>query len=277
MTGRGGGGGGSTLRSGVLLAGLYALVVVATALTTGQPVRPLFDGIGGSTPYKWVRAPWYVGTTNMKPGPSSTDIPFENGTSPLIGVNSDDAQIILNLPRGALPARPGETAVRASFTPLDAKKLAKPPGGMRPDGNAYRVDMTYQPSGLPVGQTTTSGNVIMVVPDEAEKMLFSPDGKSWDELPSQMLGDPNTVGSAFNRPGYYLVGTTLPEFVNPNPDDGRKRVIGIVMVVGALALLLGYVLPTILRRSRAAQAAGSPAGPSSAGRTRQVRRKDRSP
>ena len=118
--------------------------------------------------------------------------------------------------------------------------------------------MTYQPSGQPVGQVTTSGNVIMVVPDEAQKMLFSLDGKSWDELPTQMLGDPNTVGSAFNRPGYYLVGTTLPEFVNPNQEDGKKRVLGTVMVVGALALLLGYVLPTILRRSRAAQGQAQP-------------------
>jgi hypothetical protein len=97
----------------------------------------------------------------------------------------------------------------------------------------------------------------MVVPDEAEKMLFSLDGKSWEELPTQLLGDPNTVGSAFNTPGYYLVGTTLPEFVNPNKDDGSKRVLGIAMIVGALALLLGFVLPAILRRSRAAQAAGT--------------------
>lgn len=268
MTGRG-------RRVGVLLAGLYALAVVATGLITDHPVRPLFDAIGGSTPYKWVKAPWYVGSTNIKPGPSSTDIGFENGTSPLIGVNSEDAQIILNLPQGALPARDGDPAVRASFTPLDPKKLANPPGGMRSNGNAYRVEMTYQPSGQPVGQTATSGNVIMVVPDEAEKMLFSLDGKSWDELPTQLLGDPNTVGSAFNRPGYYLVGTTLPEFVNPNQEDDKKRVIGIVMVVGALALLLGYVLPTILRRSRAAQATGPARAAPGTGRTRQVRRRDR--
>jgi hypothetical protein len=95
----------------------------------------------------------------------------------------------------------------------------------------------------------------MVVPDEAEKLLFSPDGKSWSELPTHQLGDPQTVGSAFNTPGYYLVGTSLPEFTNPNQESGTKRTVGIVMVVVAVALLLGYVLPTILRRSRAAQAA----------------------
>jgi hypothetical protein len=264
------------LGGGLLLAALYAVVVLATGLTAGHPVRPLFDGIGTSLPYKWVKPPWYVGSTNIKPEPSHTEIAFEDGTSPLIGVNSGDAQVILNLPRGALPAHEGDSAVRVSFTPLDPKKLAKPPAPVRPDGNAYRVDMTYQPSGQVVRQTTTSGNVIMVVPDEAQKMLFSLDGKSWDELPTHMLGDPNTVGSAFNKPGYYLVGTALPEFANPNKGKGTKRTVGTVLVVVALAVLLGYVLPTILRRSRAAQATGNgPAAGAGRAPTRTVRRRKR--
>ena len=241
------------LLTGAALAALYAAVLVATGLTTGHPVRPLFDGAGGAVPYKWMKAPWYVASTNIKPRASHQDIPFESGTSPLIGVTSEDAQVILNLPQGALPSRDGDTALRASFTPLDPKKLAKPPGGMRANGNAYRVEMAYQPSGVPLGRLATSGNVVMVVPDEAEKMLFSEDGTSWTELPTQLLGDPTTVGSAFNTPGYYLVGTTLPEFADPNRGNGTKKTVGIVMVVVALVMLLGYVLPTILRHSRQAQ------------------------
>jgi hypothetical protein len=266
------------LGTGVLLAGLYAVAVLATGLITGHPVRPLFDGAGTSTPYKWVTPPWYVGSANIKPGPSHQDITFDNGSSPLIGVNSEDSQIILNLPQGALPAHAGDTSIRASFTPLDPKKLATPGPGVRPDGNAYRVDMTYQPSGGPVGQTTTSGNVIMVVPDEAKDILYSVDGKSWAPLPTHILGDPNTVGSAFNKPGYYLVDTELSEFTNPNKGNGTRRVVGIVLVVVALALLLGYLLPTVLRRSRSAQAAQAGKGRTGKGRTgkaptRQVRRR----
>ncbi len=265
----------SRFRAGFLLAALYAVVVLATSLTTGHPVRPLFDGVGTSTPYKWVTPPWYVGSANIKPGPSHQDITFENGTSPLTGVNSEDSQIILNLPQGALPAHAGDTSIQASFTPLDAKKLAKPGPGVRPDGNAYRVDMAYQPSGEPVRQTTTSGNVIMIVPDEAKEMLYSVDGKSWDPLPTHVLGDPNTVGSAFNKPGYYLVDTELPEFTNPNKGQGTKRTVGIVLVVVAVALLLGFVLPSALRRSRSAQAAQAGKGRTRAGKgpTRQVRRR----
>jgi hypothetical protein len=260
-----------SVRAGVGLAALYAAVVVATGLLAGHPVRPLFDGAGATTPYRWIKPPWYVGSANIKPQAGHTDIAFDNGASPLIGVNSPDSQIILNLPRGALPPHGADTAVRANFTPLDPKKLARPPAGMRADGNAYRVEMTYLPSGQPVPTTTQSGNVIMVVPDEAEKMLYSVDGKSWDELPTHMLGDPTTVGSAFNKAGYYLVGTTLPEFKNPNQGNNTKRVAGIVLVVVAAALLLGYVVPTMLRRSRAAQAPPAGRGP-----TRTVKRRRRS-
>ena len=242
-------------RVGGALVALYVAVVVGTHLTTGPPVRPLFDGAAGSTPYKWVKPPWYVGSVNIEPKASSSDIAFENGVSPLIGVTSDDAQMILNLPQGALPPKEGATGVRATFTPLDPKKLSKLPSPLRPNGNAYRVEMAYQPSGEPVRQTATSGNVIMVVPDEAEEMLYSVDGKSWAELPTHRLGDPTTVGSAFNKPGYYLVGTALPEFADPNKGSGTKKTVGTVMIVVALALLLGYILPSLLRRSRAAQEA----------------------
>ena len=266
------------LRVGAALAVLYAAVVVATSLTTGHPVRPLLDGAGTATPYRWVKPPWYVGSANIKTGPSHQDIAFENGASPLIGVTSEDAQMILNLPQGALPPRDGASAVRASFTPLDPKKLARLPGGLRANGNAYRVEMAYEPSAEPLRALTTSGNVVMVVPEEAEKLLFSADGKTWSELPTHQLGDPMTVGSAFNTPGYYVVGTSLPEFANPDQGSGTKRTVGIVMVVVALALLMGFVLPTILRRSRAAQAAQGQAARGGRGRTttkRPVKRRRR--
>lgn len=260
-------------RAGVVLVALYAAVVVVTNLTTDLPVRPLFDGAGSATPYKWVKPPWYVGSANIAPKASSSEIPFENGVWPLTGVTSDDAQLILNLPQGALPAKEGATGVRATFTPLDPKKLGKLPPPLRPNGNAYRVEMAYQPSGEPVRQTTTSGNVIMVVPDDAEEILYSVDGTSWDELPTHRLGDPTTVGSAFNKPGYYLVGTALPEFPNPNKGSGTKKTVGTVMIVAAVALLLGYVLPFLLRRSRAAQEAEQSRSRTPA--TRQVKRRKR--
>ena len=291
------------LRAGVALAGLYAAAVLATGLLTGHPARPLFDGASTNTPYQWVKPPWYVGSVNVKPTVSHTDIAFANGVSPLTGVNSADAQIILNLPQGSLPSHAGDTAVRATFTPLDPKKLAKPPGDMLAEACKRRAIKRFifasscsiydrglmaedivQDEESPVDPRAAYA----VSKHEAEKILFSLDGKSWDELPTHLLGDPNTVGSAFNKPGYYLVGTALPEFTNPNKGNSTKRVAGIVLVVVAVALLLGYVVPNALRRSRAAQSAGRggtrrpgsaktgrSAGAAGRGRTRQVRRQKR--
>ena len=68
----------------------------------------------------------------------------------------------------------------------------------------------------------------------------------------------------------------LPEFTNPNKESSSKRTVGIVMVVAAAALLLGYVLPAILRRSRAAQATqAAQATRARATAKRQVKRRKR--
>ncbi|MGH7255044.1 MAG: hypothetical protein ACREI3_04635 [Nitrospirales bacterium] len=260
-------------RTGLGLAALYGVTVVATGLWTGHPVRPLFDGIGASTPYKWVRPPWYVGAANIKPERSHTDIPFENGASSLVGLTSQDGQVVLNLPAGAMPPAGGASAVRVSFEPIDPKKLAKPPAGTRPDGNAYRLGMTYLPSQQPLEQTAAPGNVIVVVPEEADKILYSPDGEAWEPMPTQVLGDPTTVGTIFSRGGYYTVSTSLPQFEDPDKGKRTKRIIGISMTVASLALLFGYVAPTVLRRSRAEQAAGKRGGAGRRRRTRTVRRR----
>ena len=102
------------VRVGILLAAAYVAVLVVTGV--GHPVRPLYDGAGFSVPYRWVKAPWYVGSYNVKPKELVTVIPFEDGVSALTGVSSEDSQLILNLPKGAIPARAGATGVLASIT-----------------------------------------------------------------------------------------------------------------------------------------------------------------
>jgi hypothetical protein len=260
-------GGPKAFRTGIALVGLYAAVVAVTGLASDHPVHPLLDGVGNTTPYRWVRPPWYVGSANVKPEPSHTDITFENGTSPLIGVTSQDAQLVLNLPKGALPPHPGDTAVRADITPLDPKKLGKTPAKLRPDGNAYKLEMTYEPSKQPLTTTTVPGNIVLIVPAAADTILYSRDGNEWDMVPTQMLGDRRsplgvatlarmTVGTSFTKTGYYLVGTSLPDFTNPN--KGKNTTVGWVLIGLALLLLVGYAVPGVLRKARAEVATARP-------------------
>jgi hypothetical protein len=248
--------------TGIALVGLYAAVVVVTGLASGHPVHPLLDGIGNTTPYRWVRPPWYVGSANVKPEPSHTDIAFESGTSPLIGVSSEDAQLVVNLPKGALPPHPGDTAVRADITPLDPQKLGNTPAKLRPDGNAYKLEMTYKPSKQPLTTTATPGNIILILPAAADTILYSRDGNEWDIVPTQMLGDRRsplgvatlarmTVGTSFTKTGYYLAGTSLPEYTNPNKGKSTKRIFGWIVVDLALLLLFYFAGPVLVRRVRA--------------------------
>ena len=249
------------LRVGILLAAAYAGVLVVTA--TGHPVRPLYDGAGFSLPYRWVKAPWYVGSYNVTPKPSLTVIPFENGASTLSGVSSEDSQLVLNLPKGAIPARAGDTGVLASLTPVDPKKMAaQPPEGLRPNGNAYRVELSYMPSKEAVPSVAVPGNVVMVVPDDADSILYSASGKGWEKLDSHLLGDPTSVGSTFEKAGYYLGTTTLPEYKNPNKKSNQQT-LGAVFVTVALALTVGLFAVAGRRR----RSGGPPAQP-----TRTVRK-----
>ena len=256
-------GGPKALRTGVALVGLYAAVVAVTGLASGHPTHPLLDGVGNTTPYRWVRPPWYVGSANVKPRPSHTDIGFENGSSPLTGLTSQDSQLVLSLPEGALPSRAGDSAVRVAISPLDPKQLAKTPVGLRPDGNAYRLELTYRPSEVPLTTTAAPGNLVLIAPAAADTILYSRDGKAWGIVPTQMLGDRRsplgvaslarlTVGTSFTETGYYLAGTSLPEYANPNK-GGRNitRIAGWVVVDVGLLVVLAYAVPLVVRAARA--------------------------
>ena len=260
------------VRIGILLAAAYAAAVVVTG--AGHPVRPLYDGAGFSVPYRWVKAPWYVGSYNVKPKALITAIPFENGISALTGVSSEDSQLVLNLPKGAIPARAGDTSVVASITPLDpAKTAAQPPEGLRPNGNAYHVELAYQPSKEPVPTLAVPGNVIMVVPDDADTILYSASGKGWQKLDSHLLGDPTSVGATFDKAGYYLGTTTLPEYKNPNKKSNLQT-LGAAVVTVVLALTVGFfALAGRRRHTGAPQTGGRPGVKSGARPARTVRKK----
>lgn len=257
-------------RAGLLLAAVYALVVVGTIRLSNHPVRPLFDGAGNVVPYRWVQRPWYVPASyNVEPRPNRATVSLEGLTSPLSGLTSQDSQLVLNFPAGAFPTRPGATRVVVAMTPVDPATLGATPAGLRPDGNAYRVEMAYQPSGGAVQETAVAGNAVVIVPEQGDAVLHSADGRTWESLPTQLLGDPTTLGTSFTRAGYYLGATSQPEVPEP-PGSGKGGVVAGVAVAAAVALLVGFG-PAAARRRRPSRR--SP--PARRKPTRKVRRRKR--
>jgi hypothetical protein len=221
------------LRTGVLLALAYAAVTVVYVRHGGN-ARPLFDGFAPPPPYNWVNPPKEFAAGNVQPKPSSVEIALGPGGSAVGGGSSPDGQVILSFKAGAIPPRDADTRVVVQVTPVDPAVVAAPPPGLAADGNAYRLDFTYQPSGQSVPSLAEPADVFLVVPEPAQTLLFSRDGRTWENLPFRPVADPTQIGGAFPGPGYLLA--VAPPVGRPSESDSDNASVGLI---GALALIAG--------------------------------------
>lgn len=239
--------------AGVAIVVAYVAVSVATIGLSGRHVRPLFEGIGPSSPYRWVKPPPLFAPGNVSPAAISTDVAL-SALDAAFQVSTGDGQVSVNVPAHGVAAPAGVTTVKVSITPGDPAKLGPLPAGLRPAGNAYEVTLTYQPSGSGTGPLAKDGNITLVLPEPARSIAYSPDGRTWQQLPAQAIGSVTTVGTSFHAGGWYL-GTADAASAAPGALTGRpassKRLSTLVVValaVGLTAALVG--VPTLLRRRR---------------------------
>jgi hypothetical protein len=237
---------------GVALVLAYAVVAGVTIGGSGRHVRPLFEGVGPSAPYQWVAPPPAFAAANVKPHPTESRFALAPAGSALLGFATGDAQLTVNLLPGAIPAREGSTEVLARATPLDPASLGPVPPGVRADGNAYRVELSYQPTGEPIATLAKPGNVVLTVPAPAQGLLFSPDGRTWQPLATQSVGATDTVGSTLSQTGYYLAvtsSTTGSAASGGKKSGGTGGVVVVAALTAVVALGLGFG-PALTRRAR---------------------------
>jgi hypothetical protein len=234
---------------GVVLLVMYAAAVMGT-LPFGHRVRPLFEGIGPPPAYRWVHPPAAFAAGNIPPQASDTDVPLRPTGSEQAGAQCEDNQLVLNLAPNAAPPHPPDTSVRVHIEPLDPATLAPLPPEVRPNGNAYQVALTYQPSRTPVTTITAPGNILLTVPLPARGLWYSADGKTWTRIGNQTVANQPIVGGPFNAPGYYVAGTHPPiASTGGGGGGGASGTIIVAALVGALALVLG-LSPFVRKRLR---------------------------
>jgi hypothetical protein len=239
-----------TSRRGLLGAAVlatYVIAAVATVRLTDHHVRPLFEGIGPAPPYQWVDPPSQFAAGNVKPHADVRELPLAAGGSGLTSLSSGDAQVVVNIPDGAIPPKAGETTVVVEFAPLSPKQFAAPPAGLRADGNVYRVTAAYKPSGEAIETVAKPGNIVMGLPEPGVALLWSADGKRWDRLTTQPVGGPTTLGARFEKAGYFL-GAASP-VSGGGKGSSAGRIIAVIAIVVAIALALGLG-PVLVRRLR---------------------------
>ncbi len=229
--------------AGAGLALLYVVVAALTAHLSSRPVLPLFDGFAPPTPYAWVNPPPERAGDNVAPKPVERDLPLAADGVAASNAATDDAQAIVGLDKGSVPASPPDTGVKVRIIPGDAGALGPLPPGLRVVSNAYRVELTYLPSGAPLSRLATKGTVALTGADAGDRMLFSPDGQTWQEVAFRPYGQDHGVFTELETPGWFVVASSAsaaPAGGAAGSDALRTVLIvlaGVVPVVGAILVL----------------------------------------
>ena len=235
---------------GLLLAMGYVVVALGYGRLHGQS-RPLFDGFAPPPPYDWVHPPKEFAGGNTVPKESSFDVPLTAAGSGVASGSSDDGQVVLSFAKGVFAGHAADTKVVVHMTPLDPAGLGAPPTGLLADGNAYKLDFTYQPSGQAVTALTATSDIFLVVPQPAQTLLFSADGQAWNALPFRPAADPTEIGGGLSAPGYLLgvAPPVGPPTLSANANNDPSRVVAALAVTIGIALAL-WLIPFGIHRLR---------------------------
>ena len=230
-------------RAGAGLALLYVVVAAVTAQVSSRPVLPLFDGFAPPTPYAWVNPPPERAGDNVPPKPVEREVPLPPDGVAATNASTDDAQAIVGLDKGSVPASPAETGVKVRIIPGDAGALGPLPAGLRAVSNAYRVEISYLPSGTTVTRLATKGTVALTAGDTGDRMLFSADGQTWQEVAFRPYGQDHGVFTELEAPGWFVVASSGVATAAGDGDgsDALRAVLlvlaGVVPVIGAIVVV----------------------------------------
>lgn len=238
-------------RAGWALVGLYVAVAAAT------PGRPLFDGFAPPAPYRWVKPPPETAAGNQRPESAERNVPLGEQGSEATNASTPDAQVIVTLPTGAIPARPPDTTVTLRLTPHDAATLASVPAPLRVVSNAYQLTLVYQPSGTPVAQLGANASIALTAASQGDGLHFSADGTRWQGVPGvRPFGATHGMVGPVQGDGYYVVtaspavSATTTTHASAGPDGGRDSGRAVAVAAVAAAAVAGVVAAGFLIRSR---------------------------
>jgi hypothetical protein len=251
--------------AGAVLVVAYAVVAAVThGLAPFAAGRPLYDGFAPPPPYRWVKPPPEFAAGNTPPQPAQRSLPLGSGGSEATNASTNDAQIIVGLPTGAVAAHPPDTSVTLTITPLDAATVAPLPPGQQAVSNAYSVTLAYQPSQAAVTTltNTTGATIALTAALSGENLLYSADGHQWTKADSRPFGNTHGLTSTFLGPGYYVV-TAPPTATTTTAGAGgggrAGAVVGVVLLVGVVVVALAAGSWFRRRQAQAAKGRRSPA------------------
>ena len=173
--------------------------------------------------------------------------------SDLGGLASRDDQFFVAFSEGAVRPSPGQTRIRIQITPVDPATLGPRPQGLQPVGKAYRLQVSYAPSGRPVERFAAEVKAGFRYSLAASaslsdlSLVYARDGRSWTRLDTAATPSVREATGRITGPGYLLLATSPAAAVIGDTPGGRLRVLALALGAG---LVLVAALVVLRRRAR---------------------------
>jgi hypothetical protein len=226
-------------------------VTAACWLPLAFPATAGADGVVPPTRYQYVEPPAFFAAGNTKPQPVTVRVPLSARGSDAAGVATPDGQFVIDLAAGAIAPHAGATSVAIHVTPLAPGSRSALPNGLRANGNAYRVEMNYEPVGGAVNAVAKPGTLLIEVPELGAGVFVSTAANVWTNAGARTVGPQERAYSAqFANNATYLAGTNLPELAAATSSSDSHTALIAGIAIGVVVLVVGAWL--LLRRRRGA-------------------------
>lgn len=235
---------------GIVIVSLYVAGGVLSGHLSPLARRPLLDGIIPPLPYRWVSPPPELADSNLPPASGESRIPIgPRGSRPAF-MATDDAQVTLNAPKGAIPVHTGSEVAVVTIEPVDPASVGAPPGHLTIKGNVYSIDATYQPDGDRVRRLDAPIVAIVTYPAltndlGAHTLLVSPDGKRWTQIETHDQHATKQVSGRLPSLGYLAVASAplspAGDGLTP-PSQGGVPLSILAVVIGSVLLIVGVFI-----------------------------------
>jgi hypothetical protein len=245
---------GRALAAGLVVGGVYLALAAVSGRLSPLARRPLLDGFAPPPPYRWVRPPPSLASTNQKPSSGRFAITLAATGSEAGVFSTDDSQASLALGPGAIKPSPGELSVLLQIVPLAPTASASVPSGMVIAGNVYRFTGVYRPGGSPVGKLKDPGQMVLAYPAAADALLHrhtllrSADGRSWTADESIDSIAQQLVQGNVSELGYFAVGQATSG--TPRHTSKGTIVYRVILIAGIAAIVAAIGLAELRIRRR---------------------------
>jgi len=239
---------GRALGWGLVIVALYVAGGILSGHLSPLARRPLLDGFIPPAPYRWVDPPPELANSNLPPASGRTRIPIALQGSQAAFMATDDAQVTLNIPKGAFRARPGSKAVEITIEPVDSASVGPLPGRRSIKGNVYLIAATYQPTGDRARHLDASIVAILTYPSLSNDLgnhtlMMSPDVQRWKRIKTHDQHATKQVNGRLRSLGYLAVASAPlasagPDGVTP-PSEGGIPLSILAVTIGAVLLFAG--------------------------------------